>query len=109
TYAEWGVDLSGRTVANKEINSAHDFAKRHGLKTKQSGGRALIDANQEIDLFTVDELSGGFRYVISGTVSGNPFVVNPEYAVTELTESDVNLSEFKFGATKLPSLSMYSN
>nr|AKN37677.1 hypothetical protein [Vibrio splendidus] len=109
TYAEWGVDLSGKTIANDEINAAHAFAKKHGLKTRQSGGRALIDATQEIDLFTVDELSGGFRFVIEGAVYGNPFVVNPEYTVVELTESDVTLSEFNFGATRISSLAAYPN
>lgn len=110
SYDSFNIDTSGSTQEDANLTAAHSYAVSSGVSINQSSGSVLISGDNQIDLLGVGELSGGFKYVIDGEATANPvFVVGAEYTTITLDESDITIGEFYKGATRISSLSSYSN
>ena len=110
-YYQFGAELDGVMDDTLKVIAAQKYANSTGTNVVQSGGTAYVtpnDSNRQIRFSTNTNFHSGFKFRTDNVI-GRGFVVYPEYSVTTLSQSDVNISEFLDTRNVIPSLSNYKN
>ena len=110
-YHQFGAELDGVSDDTLKIIAAQTHANSTGTDILQNGGVAYVtpnDTTKQIRFSTNSTFKSGFKFRTDNVI-GRGFVVYPEYTVTTLSQSDVNISEFLDTRNAIPSLSNYKN
>lgn len=110
-YRMFGAALDGVTDDTDAVIACHNYANLMKLKVKQGPGYAMVRPDsdgKQIVINTDCEYFGGFEF-ITDSVNGRGFVVRSPNDEINLSQSDVNPSEFIESRMKIPSLADYAN